>query len=220
MSRAPRTCVSILDQQSDATEASVSCVDRDSASSAIWNSVYGTSFSGKRVLELWPILFAAVHDFGAFSCGTDPGNSGTSEQPSHATLINRSNSCGSQMPKIRTAALSCMCPEPTASSDPVEQTPYSCSEAVGNSGSRSHQNDPRRWTKRGVRNGNRTRRQSLKCGTSSRRRVMSTASSASPSCCAPDEFFILRDVSIPPGTSCPAYLGHQEIFTSKHSNTS
>ena len=106
MSRAPRTCVSTLDQQSDATEVSVSCVDRDSASSAIRNSVYGASFSGKRVLELWPILFAAVHDFGAFSCGTDPGNSGTSEQPSHATLSNRSNSCGSHLPKSGTVYVS------------------------------------------------------------------------------------------------------------------
>ena len=71
-------------------------------------------------------------------------------------------------------------------------------------------NYPLRWRRGGVRNRFGKRGQSSGCGTSSSRRVMSTASSASPSGWASDELFVLRDVSIPPGTPCPAYPGYQK----------
>ena len=66
---------------------------------------------------------------------------------------------------------SCLCPK-TSPSDPVERAePNNPSEAVGDPGSRSHQNYPRRWRRGRVRNGYRTRGQSSGCDTSSRRRV-------------------------------------------------
>ena len=41
---------------------------------------------------------------------------------------------------------------------------------------------------------------------------MSSENSASPSGWASDELFVRRDVSIPPGTLCPAYLGYQQTL--------
>ena len=94
-------------------------------------------------------------------------------------------------------------PVPAGITRPKVQQPYSracvlkppaesCgpNEAVGDRVRRSHQNHPRRWRRRGVQNGHRTRRQSSGCGTSSRRRVMSMASSASPGCWTFDELLV------------------------------
>ena len=92
--------------------------------------------------------------------------------------------------KRRLSSLSCMCPETIAFLLVERAEPDNPSEAVGDLGRRSHQNNPRREE-------------------SSRRRVLST-SSASHSCQALDELFVLRDVSILPGTPCPAFLGYQK----------
>ena len=55
-----QTCVSLLEHQSDAPETPVSCVDQDSVSLAVCNSVSRADFLGKRVIELWPNLFGSV----------------------------------------------------------------------------------------------------------------------------------------------------------------
>ena len=134
-------CLSLLEHQSDRTEAPVSCVDQLSVFATVCNSVSRAVFSGERVLELWPILFGSVDVSGAFGCCTDFGDSGTIQQPSQASLVKRSNSC-----RNHSAALSCMCPEASASSDPVERAePDDPNEAVGDPGRRSHQNYARGW---------------------------------------------------------------------------
>ena len=143
-------------------------------------------FSGKRVLELWTILFGSVEVSEAFGCCTDSGDSGTTQQPSQASLVERSNSFWNRSSEVAAAALLCLCPETSASSHPVERAEPS--EAVTDPGRRSHQHHPRRWRRGGVRNGHRTRGQSPGCGTSSRRRVMSTV--------------------------CPAYLDYQKTSPS------
>ena len=115
------------------------------------------------------------------ACRTDPGDSGTIQQPSQASLVKRSNSCGDHSSEVAAVALSCMCPETSTSSDPVERAePDNPSPTI-----------PAKPMKilveeaiKRVRNGYRTRGQSSASGTSSRRRVISTASSASPSCWA------------------------------------
>ena len=50
-------CVS---HQSDTTETPVSCVVWDAVSAAECIFVFQAGFSGKQVLEFWPILFGAV----------------------------------------------------------------------------------------------------------------------------------------------------------------
>ena len=62
-------------------------------------------------------------------------------------------------------------------------------------------------------------RTSSGCGTSSRRRVLSLASSASPSGWASDELFVLRDVSISLNT-VPFVARLTEKYTNELSNTS
>ena len=49
-------------------------------------------------------------------------------------------------------------------------------------------------------------------GTTSRRRVLSTARSASPGCWTFGELLVIRDVSMPAGTPCPAFFGYQQIL--------
>ena len=145
----------------------------------------------------------------AFGCCPDPGESGTIQQTSQASSAKRSNFFGNHLSEIAAATLSCTCPATSASPDPVEAAdPDNPSEAVGDPGRRGHQNYPRRRRRGGVR----TRGQSSGSGTSSRRRVTSTASSASPSCWALDELLVLRDVSIPLGTPCPAPFGYQKAL--------
>ena len=81
-------------------------------------------------------------------------------------------------------------------------------ESFGDPCRRGHQNCPRRWKRGGIRNGHRTRGQSSRRGTTSRRRVMSTTSSPSPGCWASDELL----VSIFAGTLCSAYFGMDTIL--------
>ena len=65
VSRVPQTFVSGIDHQSDATQTPVSRVDQDSVSAADCISVSQAGFSGKQVLELWPILFGSVGGLGS-----------------------------------------------------------------------------------------------------------------------------------------------------------
>ena len=131
VSLVPQISVPFLEHQTDATEI-VSCVDQDSVLATVCNSVSRAGFSGKRVLESWPILFGSVDVSEPFGCCTDSGDFGTIRQPSQASNAKRCNSCGNHSPEVAAAALLCMCPETSASSDAVERAePDNPSEAVG-----------------------------------------------------------------------------------------
>ena len=77
VSRVPQTIVSGIDHRSDTTVTHVSCVDQDSVSAAGCNSVFRAGFSGKQVLELWPLLIGYVDVTEAFNCCASSDDNGT-----------------------------------------------------------------------------------------------------------------------------------------------
>ena len=93
--------VSSLEHQSDAPETSVSCVYWDSKLATVCNSLSRAGFSGKRVLELWPILFGSVDVSEAFDCCPDADDSGAIRQSSQVSSAKRFNSCGNIRPKLQ-----------------------------------------------------------------------------------------------------------------------
>ena len=152
----PQTCVSFLEHQSDAPDTLPSLVNR----------------SGLRVRDSLQLRFtepifleSEYLNEGQFSSVllTSPKRSVVapipttvvrySNHPPQTSSTKRSNSCGNHSSGIAAAALSCLCLEASASSDPVERAePDDPSEAVGDLGRRSHQNYPRRFRRQGVRN--------------------------------------------------------------------
>ena len=189
VSRLPQTIVSVIDHQSDTTVTHVSCVDlchRLIATPCSW-----LHFLGKQVLEPWPILFRDVDVSEAFTC------------------------CASS--DVATTVFSCICPEASSTYDPVEPAKSdSHNEALGDLGRRGHQDSLSRRKRGGIRSGHRRRRQSSGRGTTSRRHVLATASSCLPSCWTFDELLILRDVSNPVGTPCPAHLGYKKTLPANY----
>ena len=151
--------------------------------------------SGNQVLKPWPIPFGDVDVSEAFNCCASSDDSGTPSQQSQASLYKRSSCCSNNLSKVATTVFSYTCLEASSTYDPVQPAKSNGpNEAVGD----GHKDYSRRWRRGGIRSGHRTRRQSSGRGTTSRRHVFSTASSASPSCwslmsCS----LVLRDVSIP-----------------------
>ena len=66
--------MSVLEHQSDVPEAPVSCVNQDSVLATVYDTVSRADFSGKRVLELLPILLCSLDVSEAFGCCSDPGD--------------------------------------------------------------------------------------------------------------------------------------------------
>ena len=109
-----------------------------------------------------------------------------------ASLSKRCSSCRNYSSEVATAVFSCMCPEASSTSDSLEPAESDGPNEAWRNPKRSQH------TKTSGR------------GTTSRRRVMSTTSSASPCGLAFHELLVLHNVSIPAGTPCPAYLGYQK----------
>ena len=168
ISLVPQNSVSVLEHQSDATEAPVSCVDQP---------VF---------LIFWPILFGSVDVSEAFGCCTDSSESVVRYSNHHKRrLSNVPNPAGTTRPKLQPHSRVLVL-RPLPLIQPSEQSQTIPTMPLEILAEEAH----------------RTRGQSSERGTMSWRRVMSTASSASPSGWASDELFVLRDVRIPPGTPC------------------
>ena len=165
-------------------------------------SVSSRFFSGEQVLEFWPIVFGSADASEAFGCCASSDDSGTLLQPPPTLQQRYYRACvpGPLPPLIQSSLQNSMAP-----AKPLEILAEEAIRTVC------------RWTG-GVRNGHRSRGQSSGRGTTSRRRVMSLASSTSQ--WAFDDLHLFLDVGIHPDTLCPAYLGYQKTLPAHTSNTS
>ena len=177
----------------------------------VCNSVSRADFSAKRVLESWPILFGSVDVSEALGCCSDPGDSSTI-QHHRRCLPNIPIPAGIPRPKLqqplsRVCVLKPLPPlilsteqGPTIPAKPLEILAEEAIRTIrADGGEEQSETD--------------TEHEDSHQGAAPRSGVvsMSSVSSPSPSGWA-FELFVLRDVSIPPGTPCPAYLGHQRTL--------
>ena len=147
VSRAPQTTVSVVDHPSDTTVTHVSCMNQDSVSAADCNSVFGAGFSGKQVLELWPILFGDV--VSPKRPTVAPIRTTVARLRNHDNVVEQTFQLQESLVKRTTTVFSCTRPEAHSTCNPVEPAESDgLNETFGDPGTRGHHNYPRRRQQR------------------------------------------------------------------------
>ena len=167
----------------------------------------GASFSGKQVLETWPINSHPGLLMSPKRSTVAPPTTVACHRNHHNRRSNiRSSSCRNHSSKASTTVFSCTCFETCSSCEPLKPAKFvGLNETGGDPGRRGHQNYPCRWQRGGVRGGHRTRETVIRSWhfTINDADVHVDGVFGSVRGVGHVKVLVLRDVSMPVGTAVP-----------------